>query len=652
MKPPKASKNVEGEVEEVVLFDILDAPRVILHEGKVLKKTQSSVLISSSRRHMILLNDVLLVASFSSSGTFGTSEKYTVHQTLPLEKLSLVMYSRDEGLQFEVVAPDRSYVFAVEREEDRNIWIEELSEALLSVHNDTEYARYPGWQHEVLTGTLHSAALLGDQDMLAFHLQRFSMSGESVDIFDDTGMCPVHWAALRGHRECVNMLLDAGADVDVLNSGLNSPLLLAGSRGNDDVLRLLIDRNADVNIRNLKDRDALFMSVLYAHSAKKLPSVLNTLNFQGVDLDQLDSTGAAPLHECAARNLPRPVQLLVDAGAAVNTKHGRSGITPLQVACSAQFPDPETVRSFLDKGGFPNWLDSHSRSAFEMVLHVHEQHCRTLEMCPEDHDGMTPIEYIAQSALPVLMEIVKKGGRYSDNAVKTLRPSFRDSVDTARTYWGQQSEPEFFHEFISAKDMYTVKPAWTADSAFDFCLLCVDKFNFSNRKHHCRACGILCCAVCSTKRLVLVAQSPGPAKGKHSPVTSPKDKNSAGERVCDGCFNSLAFQAVTWQQRQAKARRDLEKLEDEARAQTNAEARAAITSSPVPGGAGGSGSSSRGGTPLPNGAAAAVNTGVMNETRLALQQRGERISEVRNRAEDLAAVSLFSHRACELCGVC
>lgn len=38
---------------------------------------------------------------------------------------------------------------------------------------------------------------------------------------------------------------------------------------------------------------------------------------------------------------------------------------------------------------------------------------------------MSPIEYFVQSALPVLMEIVKKGGRYTEASISKLRPSFK-----------------------------------------------------------------------------------------------------------------------------------------------------------------------------------------------------------------------------------
>lgn len=76
-----------------------------------------------------------------------------------------------------------------------------------------------------------------------------------------------------------------------------------------------------------------------------------------MDLDSADTSGATPLHVCAERNLARPVQMLVDAGADVNVKHGRTQLTPLLMASNNAHPDVETIRSFLDKGAYPNWRD-------------------------------------------------------------------------------------------------------------------------------------------------------------------------------------------------------------------------------------------------------------------------------------------------------
>jgi ankyrin repeat protein len=111
----------------------------------------------------------------------------------------------------------------------------------------------------------------------------------------------------------------------------------------------------------------------YGHASKGLPWTLQLLNAKGVDLNQVDSLGATPLHVCAEKNLARPVRMLVDAGANVNVKHQKTGLTPLQMACCHDFPDVETIRSFLDKGAYPNWRDFQGRSAFEMVMSLHNR---------------------------------------------------------------------------------------------------------------------------------------------------------------------------------------------------------------------------------------------------------------------------------------
>lgn len=43
------------------------------------------------------------------------------------------------------------------------------------------------------------------------------------------------------------------------------------------------------------------------------------------------------------------------------------------MACSHDIPDVETIRSFLDKGAYANWRDFQGRTAFEMVLNIHNR---------------------------------------------------------------------------------------------------------------------------------------------------------------------------------------------------------------------------------------------------------------------------------------
>lgn len=275
---------------------------------------------------MFLFNDVIVITSFQTN-KFKKTEKYSIHQVVPLDNLSIHPSSSEESSNlcaFSLCTPERVYCLLAESESDKVIWLEEIELALYAWHRNTPFVQTVDWLHNTILGTLHSDALLGHADRVKVHLEALAASeeGSSPDCVDKCGMCPIHWAALNGQDNIITLLLDAGSDIDILNAGLNSALLVAASRGHNSTIQLLLDRGADMSIRNLKDRDVLFMAVLYGHRSKGLQNALRVLQNNHIDFDEVDSTGAAPLHECAARNLSRPVFMLVEAGANVNSKHG------------------------------------------------------------------------------------------------------------------------------------------------------------------------------------------------------------------------------------------------------------------------------------------------------------------------------------------
>lgn len=172
------------------------------------------------------------------------------------------------------------------------------------------------------------------------------------------------------------------------------------------------------------------------------------------------------------------------------------------------------------------------------------------------------------------------------------------------------------------------------DNASLSCLLCVQKFTYSNRRHHCRTCGALVCDLCSTKRLHTTKSNAVAPSGKSSsarnsqPTTPPPSAGSAAaakkaaekglDRVCDGCFNKLSFECFLWQQAVAKVRRHQEKLAAE-----NPELLINDVAIADNGRGGGGGSS----------VDRARN--VATETRRALEQRGERLQQASERSEEL-----------------
>lgn len=472
--------------------------------------------------------------------------------------------------------------------------IRDLEDTLLAYHNETELTKKLGWFHNIILGTFHSAAFTGDHVLLRRHLKLLPLRGVSIDTLDKTGMSPLHWATLKGYEVCVRLLLDRGADVDILQKGHNTPLLLAAAAGHDTICRLLIDRGAAVRARNHRDHDAVFMAVVYGHSSKGLPWTLQLLHAKGLDLNQSDNVGATPLHYCAQRNLARPVRMLVDSGANVNAIHGTTQLTPLQMACSNAHPDVETIRSFLDKGAYPNWKDIQGRTAFDFAMRSNQPIMKampgsrmstnisegeskidvsSLLLATENEDdieeaqarGQTtksgrwrPMEGTIQQvgdwavkALPALLELSKKGAKFQKNDLDLLRPSFRAAVLEAHKVWKDKESPPNFLEFVlvreqSGEDLILNKGDWIKDKSSTNCQLCSDAFGITNRRHHCRACGVLVCDDCSSKKLQLkayISNDYNYSSVTNSAEKKPKDFDSL-ERVCDGCFNRLCHEAI------------------------------------------------------------------------------------------------------------
>ncbi len=102
--------------------------------------------------------------------------------------------------------------------------------------------------------------------------------GGNVEIVDGRGMKPIHWAALRGHKEIVDALLEKGADVNGRNSAEWTPLMHASLEGHLDIAKLLIEHGAEVNAKTYVSGTALMFA-----SGKGHESIVRLLLSAGAD---------------------------------------------------------------------------------------------------------------------------------------------------------------------------------------------------------------------------------------------------------------------------------------------------------------------------------------------------------------------------------
>ena len=162
-------------------------------------------------------------------------------------------------------------------------------------------------------------------------------------------LTPLHWAIGGGHKEIVQLLLDAGAD---LNEGLISapsytPLYLAAVQ--KDIVQLLLDRGADPDgaSSDFGNRTPLLRAVEEAIDSesprqKECKDVVKLLLNRGADPNRTDYQSNTPLHKAVWNGSKDVVQLLLSGGADPNVIN-LSGRTPLSLARFLGHKDIETM---------------------------------------------------------------------------------------------------------------------------------------------------------------------------------------------------------------------------------------------------------------------------------------------------------------------
>ena len=96
------------------------------------------------------------------------------------------------------------------------------------------------------TGKLFEAAQTGNVEAA----QRAIVGGVAVNVKDNFGSMPLHWAALRGHKLIVQLLLGNGALVDVKDCQGWTALHRAALWGHTPIAQLLLSSGAPVDIKS------------------------------------------------------------------------------------------------------------------------------------------------------------------------------------------------------------------------------------------------------------------------------------------------------------------------------------------------------------------------------------------------------------------
>ena len=137
---------------------------------------------------------------------------------------------------------------------------------------------------------------------------------------------PLMIAALKGHKDVVNLLLNKGAEIDKGDDYDRTSLHVAATWGNLHVVELLLEGGAQHNSRT---RDGLTPLHWAAEGGHK--DVVEVLIDYGTDVDIKDYHGCTPLTWAAMSGHMDTVHLLLKMGGDPNARNLR-GETPLEGA--------------------------------------------------------------------------------------------------------------------------------------------------------------------------------------------------------------------------------------------------------------------------------------------------------------------------------
>jgi len=200
--------------------------------------------------------------------------------------------------------------------------------------------------------SLHRAAEQGVEAVRALMPEQ----QKAINVTDKWNETPVMKAARKGLHTTVRYLLEQTADPNVMNTEGRTALYhaLFNDKGNETAIELL-KFGADVNVSLKSDR-----SLLHVACSKGEPEAAAFLIANQVDLTRTEaSTGRTALHSAVALSDGKKAEqltgLLLNAGAAANTKDSENGATPLHDAVTTGHV--EVVKVLLEHGADPSVED-------------------------------------------------------------------------------------------------------------------------------------------------------------------------------------------------------------------------------------------------------------------------------------------------------
>ncbi|XP_065518520.1 ankycorbin isoform X3 [Lathamus discolor] len=192
----------------------------------------------------------------------------------------------------------------------------------------------------------------GDPEKVASLLGK---KGASATKQDSEGKTAFHLAAMKGHAECLRIMVTHGADVTAQDGAGHSALHLAAKNSHPDCIKRLLQSKCPADSTDNSGKTALH----YAASCGCLQGV-QLLCEQKCPINIKDLDGNIPLLLAVQNGHTEVCKHLLDHGADINTRD-KNGRTALMMACEAG--SLNMVEALLKKGADVSLVDVFGHNA-------------------------------------------------------------------------------------------------------------------------------------------------------------------------------------------------------------------------------------------------------------------------------------------------
>ena len=226
---------------------------------------------------------------------------------------------------------------------------------------------------------------------------RLLLTDVTVNAVNNDGGRPLHYAAVYGRVDIVQLLVDHGAHTNVVDKNGNTPLHLACKYGSIKSARLILSSGASSCASNNDGKTPLHYAAGGQTECVELCDILLT---HDADIHAADNDGNQPLHLACKYGSIKSARLLLSSGAS-SFASNNDGKTPLHCAARRWTECVELCDILLTHDADIHASDNDGNQLLHLACKYGSIKSARLLLssgassCASNNDGKTPLHYAA-----------------------------------------------------------------------------------------------------------------------------------------------------------------------------------------------------------------------------------------------------------------